>query len=62
LFKCPESQTWREELVKSKWPHISKEITLRKILADKNTTYQRNLGTLAEKIKCKWENQAKKKN
>ena len=31
-----------------------------KIITVKNATEQRNLGTLAYRIKCKWENQAKK--
>jgi hypothetical protein len=40
--------------------HISEEIAFRKICTVKNATEQRNLGTLAYKIKCKWENQVKK--
>jgi hypothetical protein len=39
---------------------MNEEIALRKILTAKNVTEQRNLGTLAYKIKCKWENQEKK--
>jgi len=40
--------------------HVSEEIVFRKILTAKNATEQENLGTLAYKIKCKWENQVKK--
>lgn len=36
------------------------EIALRKILTANNVTEERNLGTLAYKMKCKWEDQVKK--
>jgi hypothetical protein len=29
LLKCPKLKRWREELLNSKWPHISEEIALR---------------------------------
>lgn len=45
---------------KSKWPHISEEIAIRKTLTVKNATEQGNLGTLTYKITCKCENPAKK--
>jgi hypothetical protein len=61
LLKCPEKQRWREELLNNKWPHINEGIALRKKLAVKNATEKRNLCTLACKIKCKWENQMKKR-
>jgi len=35
--------------------HASEEIAFRKIRTVKNATEQRNLDTLAYKIKCKWE-------
>lgn len=58
LMKYPETQRWREELLKSDWPHINEEIAIRKTLTNKSATKQRNLGTFANKIKCKYENQA----
>ena len=39
---------------------IDKEISIRKILAVKNDTEQRKLGSLTYNIKCKWEKEAKK--
>jgi hypothetical protein len=59
-LKCPESQRWIEVVLNSKWQHINEEVAIRKILTVKNATEQRNLGTFVYKIKCKWENQAKK--
>ena len=56
-----KKQRWREEVLSRKLPNIKGEIGIRKILTVKNTTEQRNLGNLAYKIKCKWENQAKKR-
>ena len=56
----PETQEWRQENVTNKWPHINEVISLGKLLTVKNATEHRNLGTLSYKIKCKWENQAKK--
>jgi hypothetical protein len=58
LLQCPETQRWREEFLKSIWPHINEEIAL--VLTVKNATEQRNLGTLTYRIKCKWFKQAKK--
>lgn len=58
LMKYSETQRWREELLKSEWPHINEEIAIRKILTNKSGTKQRNLGTFAHNIKCKCENQA----
>jgi hypothetical protein len=43
LLKCPGTQRWREELLKSKWPEINEEIVIRKILTVKNATEQRKL-------------------
>jgi hypothetical protein len=40
--------------------YINEEITFRKKHTPKNATEQRYLGRFAYKIKCKWENQAKK--
>jgi len=40
--------------------HVCEKIAARKIHTVKNATEQKNLGTLAYKIKCKWENQVKK--
>jgi hypothetical protein len=57
LLKCPGTQSWREELLNSKWPHVNKEITLRKILTAKKATEEGNLGAHAYKVKRKWENQ-----
>lgn len=37
-------------------------MALKKILTAKNAIKQINLDTLAYKVKCKWENQAKKQN
>jgi hypothetical protein len=37
-------------MLNNKWP----KIVLVKILTVKNATEQRNLGTLTNKIKCKW--------
>jgi len=48
------------DCVVSQFLHVSEEIVFRKILTAKNATEQENLGTLAYKIKCKWENQVKK--
>jgi hypothetical protein len=61
-LKFPETQGWRRELLKNKWPHIDEEIALRKILTLKIFTQQIhvNVGTLAYKIKCKRENEVKK--
>jgi hypothetical protein len=44
-------QTWKQELLNNKWQHINEEIALSKIITAKNATEQRNLGTLAYKIK-----------
>jgi hypothetical protein len=60
LLKCPETQRWRAEFLKNKWPGINEAIALRKILTGNRFKELRNLGTLAYKIKCKWENQVKK--
>jgi hypothetical protein len=49
-----------EELLYNKFLYINKEMALRKTLTAKNSTEQRYLGTLAYKIKCKWENQVNK--
>jgi hypothetical protein len=35
-------------------------MALRKVLTVRNAAEQGNLGTLAYKIKCKWENETKK--
>jgi len=43
---------WRQELLKSKWPHIDEQIALREIPTAKNITEQKNLGTISYKIKC----------
>jgi hypothetical protein len=50
LLTCPERQRWREEFLKSKWPHINEEIALRKILAGSKANELRNLGALAYKM------------
>jgi hypothetical protein len=60
LLKCPETLSWREENVNSKWSHVIKKIAPTKILTVKNATAEINSGTLTYGIKCKWENQAKK--
>jgi hypothetical protein len=39
---------------------MKEEITLRKILTGNKVTELRSLGTLACKIKCKWERQLEK--
>jgi len=52
FLKCPETHRWREELLKSKWPGISEEIAIRKILTAK-VPLNRELGTLVYIIKCK---------
>ena len=46
-----DRQTWKQELLNNKWQHINEEIALSKIITAKNATEQRNLGTLAYKIK-----------
>jgi hypothetical protein len=38
MFKCPEKLRWREEVLSNKWPHITQEISLRKIFTVKNIT------------------------
>ena len=58
LMKYPETQRWREVLLKTEWPHVYEEIAIRKTLTNKSATKQRNLGTFAHKIKFKLENQA----
>jgi hypothetical protein len=60
LLKCPGTQRWREEFLRSKWPHINEEIARRKILTGSKVKKLRNLGALTYKLKCKWENQVKK--
>jgi len=40
---------------------MNEELTLRKLLAGNKTSELRNLCTLAHDIKCKWENQLKKR-
>jgi hypothetical protein len=49
LLTLTETQSWREQLLKSKWPRtrIDEEISLRKVLTLKNATEQRNVDTLA---------------
>jgi hypothetical protein len=59
-LKCPETQRWRHQVLNNEWPLISEKIALKKIFAVDNATEQRNLGTLAYKIKCKRENQVNK--
>ena len=44
---------WRQEFLRSKWPHINEQIALRKIFTAKNVTEQRNVGTISYKMKCK---------
>jgi hypothetical protein len=60
LLKCPETRICRQEILNSKRPHTKDEIALRKILTAKNVTEDRNLGTLAYKVKCECENRVKK--
>jgi hypothetical protein len=54
-LKCPETWSWTEELLNSKWPPTNEEMAL----TVKNATEHRNLGSLKHSIKFKWENQAK---
>jgi len=46
LLKRPPKQRWRQ---------AQQQNTYCEIFSVKNATEQRNLGTLAYKIKCKWE-------
>jgi hypothetical protein len=39
---------------------MNEELALRQLLTGNKVTELRNLGTLAYKIKCEWENQLKK--
>jgi hypothetical protein len=36
LLKCTKTQRWSEKLLKSKWPNMKEETTLRQLLADNN--------------------------
>jgi len=47
LLKCSETKRWRQELLKSKWPHVGEQIALGKILTAKNITEQKTLGTIS---------------
>jgi hypothetical protein len=60
IFICPETQRRREEFLTSKRPHINEEIALRKTLTGTKDNELRNLGALAYKITCKWEDRVKK--
>jgi hypothetical protein len=60
LPKCPETHSCRDEPLNNKCPHTNEEIALRKILAVKNATEQRNLVNLAHKIEYKYENQVRR--
>jgi hypothetical protein len=33
LLKRPETEGWRQELLKCKWPHMNEEVAMRKILS-----------------------------
>lgn len=44
-----------EKLLRSTWPHVSEKVAIKKKLTAKNDTQQRNLGTVAYNIECKWE-------
>jgi hypothetical protein len=59
-LKYPEQKKWKKGAPEQLWSHINEEILLIQILAVKNAIKQRNLVTLAYKVKCKWENQLKK--
>jgi hypothetical protein len=50
----------REEFLRSKWPHINKEIALRKILTGSKANELRYLGSLDYKTRCKWDDRVKK--
>jgi hypothetical protein len=41
-------------MLNNKLLHIERKIVLGEIFTVKNATEQRNVGTLANKIKCKW--------
>jgi len=45
--------------ISKKLPHINAKIALRKILIANNVTEQKNSGTPAYQMKCKWEDQVK---
>jgi hypothetical protein len=55
LLRRPETQRWRQEFLRSKWPRINDKIALRKIRTGSKSKELRNLGALACKIRCKWE-------
>jgi hypothetical protein len=59
-LKRPETQTYREEFLRNKWPHISEEIALRKNVTGSKANELRNLGALDYKVRCKREDRAKK--
>ena len=54
--KKPHKQRKREKFL-NKWQYRNDKIAFSMILSDYKTTELRNLGNLAYKIKCKWENQ-----
>ena len=60
LLICPETQRFREELLKNKWSHIYEGTAIRKIFTLKNVAELRKLGTSSHNVKCKLENQVKK--
>jgi hypothetical protein len=50
-------QGWVEELCGNKWPDINEEIAFREIITVRNVTEQRNVGSIAYRIRCKLETQ-----
>jgi hypothetical protein len=61
LFKLIKTERLREGLLNNKSPDSNVEIALGETTPGSNVTEKRSLGTVACKIKCKWENQMKKR-
>jgi hypothetical protein len=55
LLKYTKTQRWREEFLK-KWPNMKEENVLRMPLSGNTTTEVGNIGTVAYRVECKWEN------
>jgi hypothetical protein len=60
LLECPETKSWRKEMLCKQWLDINEEVVYRKILSCTNKVILRNMGILLYRVQCKWERKVKK--
>jgi hypothetical protein len=60
LLECPETKTWRTEMLCKRWLDINEGIAYRKLLSCTNKMTVKNKGTFLFRVQCKWERKVKK--